>query len=124
MRSPALSAAEARFTPFEETRTYTQDDAEGLSFRKVLPEGVVPHLDMGLVTATGPTHKRAGIHGDFDQCYLVFRGTGAVHLQGRRIPIDRPGIVVIPRGTEHSVEVDAGQTMQYVYVNHRSEARQ
>ena len=31
---------------------------------------------------------------------------------------DRPGIVVIPHGTRHSMEADAGQTMQYVYVNH------
>ena len=110
---------DACFVPFEDTEAYTQEDAEGLSFRKVLPEGIVPHVDMGLVTAVGPTHKHAGVHDDFDQCYLVFRGTGAVHLAGRRIRIDRPGIVVIPHGTEHSMEVDAGQTMQYVYVNHK-----
>lgn len=110
------------FMPFDETPTYTQDDAAGLSFHKVLAEGVVPHVDMGLVTAVGPTHKRPGVHEGFDQCYLVFRGTGTVHLAGRRFRIERPGIVVIPRGTEHSMEVDAGQTMQYVYVNHKTGA--
>jgi mannose-6-phosphate isomerase-like protein (cupin superfamily) len=113
---------EAYFRPFDETESYTQDDADGLTFHKVLPEGVVPDVDMGLVTATGPTHKHAGVHKDFDQCYLVFRGTGAIHLAGRRIRIDRPGIAVIPHGTEHSIEVDAGRTMQYVYVNRRLEA--
>jgi mannose-6-phosphate isomerase-like protein (cupin superfamily) len=85
----------------------------------VLPEGIVPKVDMGLVTAVGPTHKHPGVHDDFDQCYLIFRGTGAIHLDGRRVRIDRPGIVVIPHGIEHSMEVDAGQTMQYVYVNHK-----
>ena len=111
--------AKACFVPFDEAPAYAQEDAAGLSFRKVLPEGVVPHVDMGLVTAVGPTHKRPGVHKEFDQCYLVFRGTGTVHLAGRRCRIDRPGIVVIPHGTEHSMEVDAGQTMQYVYVNHK-----
>ena len=106
------------FRPFEECDAYTQDDAAGLSFRKVLPEGIVPDMDMGLVTAQGPTHKFAGSH-PFDQTYLVFRGKGYIHLSGERIRIEKPGIVVIPHGTEHSMEVDAGEPMQYVYVNRR-----
>ena len=106
------------FTPFDLCEAYSQDDAPGLSFRKVLPEGVIADVDMGLVTAEGPTHKFAGRH-DWDQVYLVFRGRGYVHLAGQRIRIDRPGIVLIPKGTEHSIEVDAGETMQYVYVNRR-----
>ena len=117
-----MNPEDAYFRPFDETDAYTQDDAAGLAFRKILPEGVVPDLDMGLVTAVGPTHKWAGVHEDFDQCYLVFEGAGAIHLNGRRIRIDRPGIVVIPRGTEHSMEADAGQTMRYIYVNQRGGA--
>ncbi len=113
------------FKPFDECDSYTQEDAPGLSFRKVLPEGVIADVDMGLVTAEGPTHKFPGVH-DWDQAYLVFRGTGYIHLGGclaaacgRKLRIDRPGIVLIPRGTEHSVEVDPGVIMQYVYVNRR-----
>jgi len=106
------------FLPFDLCEPYTQDDAAGLSFRKVLPEGVIPDLDMGLVTAEGPTHKFPGTH-EWDQVYLVFRGTGYVHLAGERVRIDRPGLVIIPKGTEHSMEVEAGVTMQYVYVNRR-----
>jgi len=106
------------FRPFEECDPYDQEDAPGLSFRKVLPEGIIPDVDMGSVTAEGPTHKFPGSH-DWDQAYLVFGGMGYVHLAGRRIRIDRPGIVLIPRGTEHSVEVEAGETLRYVYVNRR-----
>lgn len=85
--------------------------------------GAIPHVDRGLVVAVGPTHKRPGVHPDFDQCYLALCGTGAVHLAGRCIRIECPGIVVIPRGTGHSMEVDAGETMQYVYVNHSGETQ-
>jgi mannose-6-phosphate isomerase-like protein (cupin superfamily) len=106
------------FTPFDLCDPYAQEDAPGLSFRKVLPEGLIPDLDMGLVTAEGPTHKFPGTH-EWDQVYLVFRGTGYVHLAGERIRIDRPGVVIIPKGTEHSIEVEAGVTMQYVYANRR-----
>ena len=107
------------FIPFDQCPPYDQEDAAGLSFRKVLAEGVVPHLDMGLVTAAGPTHKFPARH-DWDQAYLVFQGTGQVHLDGETVRLDRPGIVLIPRGTEHSIEADAGVTLQYVYVNHRA----
>jgi mannose-6-phosphate isomerase-like protein (cupin superfamily) len=110
------------FQPFEETGAYTQDDAEGLFFRKVLPEGIIPDVDMGLVTAHGPVHKFPGIHKDFDQVYLIFEGKGFVHLGREKIRIDKPGIVVIPRGTEHSMEVDADQVMKYIYVNRRLKA--
>jgi len=106
------------FKSFEQCDSYTQEDAAGLFFRKVLPEGIVPDVDMGLVTGHGPTHKFAGAHA-WDQVYLVFAGKGYIHLAGQRIRIDRPGIVVIPKGTQHSMEVDAGEVMQYVYVNRR-----
>jgi mannose-6-phosphate isomerase-like protein (cupin superfamily) len=108
------------FRPFEECDSYTQDDAAGLSFRKVLPEGIISDLDMGLVTGRGPTHKFSGAH-VWDQVYLVFSGKGYIHLNGQKYRIDRPGIVVIPKGTNHSMEVDAGEVMQYVYVNRRGD---
>ena len=113
-----MDTARPGFRPFDDCDRYTQEDAAGLAFRKVLPEGIIPHVDMGLVTAEGPTHKFPGTHDTFDQVYLVFRGKGYVHLTGQGIRIDRPGIVVIPHGTEHSIQVDAGEVMQYVYVNH------
>jgi mannose-6-phosphate isomerase-like protein (cupin superfamily) len=114
-----MTSIEPYYKPFEECESYTQEDAEGLSFRKILPEGVIRDVDMGFVTARGPTHKFPGTHQEFDQVYLIFSGKGHVHLGGRRIRINRPGVVVIPRGTEHSMEVDAGEVMQYVYVNRR-----
>jgi mannose-6-phosphate isomerase-like protein (cupin superfamily) len=106
------------FKPFEACDSYTQNDAAGLSFRKVLPEGIIPDVDMGLVTGQGPTHKFPGAH-EWDQVYLIFRGKGNVHLAGRTFRIDQPGIVVIPKGTNHSIEIDAGEVMEYVYVNRR-----
>ena len=112
-----MSAVEPYFMPFDECKSYTQQDAEGLSFRKVLPFGVLPNVDIGLVTGEGPTHKFAGTHTEWDQCYIVFEGTGYIHLNDKKIRIDRPGIVYIPIGTKHSIEVDHRQTMQYIYIN-------
>jgi len=114
-----MSQLKPYFKPFEKTETYTQDDAEGLAFRKILPEGIVPDVDMGLVTATGPVRKFTGTHQTHHQIYLVIQGTGYVYLGAQKIRIDQPGLVLIPCGTEHSIEADAGQTMKYIYVNRR-----
>ena len=105
------------FKPFDDCAPYTQEDAEGLSFRTVLPENTFADISIGLVTAQGPTHKLPGTHTQWDQAYVIFRGTGKIHLDGKTFPIDKPGVAVIPHGTEHSIEADAGQTLQYVYIN-------
>ncbi len=112
-----MSQLEPYFKPFEKAESYTQDDAEGLSFRKILPEGIVPDVDMGMVTATGPVRKFPGIHQTHHQIYLVIQGTGYVYLSTQKIRIDQPGLVLIPCDTEHSIQVDPGQTMKYIYVN-------
>ena len=112
-----MSEVEPYFKPFEQCDAYTQEDAEGLSFRMVLPKDLLQDVQMGLVTAEGPTHKFAATHTEWDQTYIIFRGTGYIYLNDEKIRIDRPGIVFIPNGTKHSIESDAGQTMQYVYVN-------
>jgi len=67
------------YRPFDETDVYTQDDADGLVFHKVLPEGIVPDVDMGMVTLTGPTHKWPGVH-PWDQVLpdLLRPGLGAL----------------------------------------------
>lgn len=114
-----MNEPKSYFKPFEETEAYTQEDADGLFFRKILPEGIIRDVDMGLVTAHGPVRKYPGTHQEFDQVYLVFKGTGHIHLDGEATKIAQPGIVVIPRGTEHSMEVDNAKVMQYIYVNRR-----
>ena len=112
-----MSEVEPFFMAFEDCEPYTQEDAEGLSFNKVLPYGLLANVDIGLVTGQGPTHKFPGVHTDWDQCYVVFKGAGYVFLNDKKIRIDRPGVVYIPIGTKHSIEIDEGQTMQYIYIN-------
>jgi mannose-6-phosphate isomerase-like protein (cupin superfamily) len=113
-----MAATGPYFKSFTACDSYTQEDAAGLFFKKVLPEGIIADVDMGMITAHGPTHKLPGTH-DWEQVYLIFRGKGYIHLAGEKIRIDQPGIVVIPKGTQHSMQVDAGEIMEYVYVNRR-----
>ena len=105
------------FKPLDECVPYTPEDADGLSFRTVLPENTFADVQIGLVIAQGPTRKFADTHTEWDQAYVVFRGTGHIYLNDEKIRIDRPGVAVIPHGTKHSIEADAGQTLQYIFFN-------
>ena len=101
----------------DQCEPYEQEEPGIASFRWVLQQGEIPGLCAGFVTLEGPIHKTKGAHDDWDQMYLIFAGTGTLHLAGESYRITKPAAVIIPRGTEHSVELSQGETIQYVYVN-------
>ena len=102
---------------FEQCESYTQHEPGLASFRWILKQGEIPEVCMGLVSLEGPIHKTPGVHQEWDQVYLVFSGTGMVHLDNRSERIASPSAVIIPAGTRHSIELQRGEKIEYVYVN-------
>lgn len=105
------------YRPVSQWEAYTQNEPPGAAFAWVLKQNEVPGLALGRVTLTGPIHKTPATHTEWEQIYLILSGEGTVHLAGKSESIHAPGVVVIPRYTHHSVEVAAGQTLQYIYIN-------
>ena len=103
--------------PLSQCEPYEQDEPGISSFRTVSPENEIPSLCMGYVTLEGPIVKTPGTHDEWDQVYLVLAGTATVHLNDQSFRITEPSAVMIPHGTMHSVELKAGEKIQYVYVN-------
>jgi mannose-6-phosphate isomerase-like protein (cupin superfamily) len=103
--------------PQQEWTPYTQPEPPGASFLRVLDQDEVPGLTLGHVTLNGPIHKTPATHDDWEQVYLILSGSGTVHLGGTSRKISGPGVIVIPRHTLHSVELAAGESLKYVYIN-------
>jgi mannose-6-phosphate isomerase-like protein (cupin superfamily) len=103
--------------PFAEGEPYTQPEPPGASFRFLLQRDEVPGLSMGLVTLEGPITKTPAAHDEWEQVYVIFSGSATVHLADKSYSISGPTVVVIPKNTRHSVECQAGQRLEYVYVN-------
>lgn len=103
--------------PFSALTSYAQSEPGDATFHWVLEKDEIPGSCMGLVTLKGPIHKTPATHEDFDQVYLVFSGTATVHLGDRAIRVMEPSAVMIPAGTRHSVELAAGESLRYVFVN-------
>ena len=107
----------AMIRPFSEGTPYTQDEPPGATFAWLLEQDEVPGLAMGLVKLEGPIHKTPAAHSEWEQVYLIFSGSGTVHLGEQSRDVRGPAVVVIPKHTRHSVQLEAGETMQYVFVN-------
>ena len=103
--------------PFSAAEPYEQDEPGQAAFRLALKKDEVPGLQVGLVELKGPIHKLPAAHEEWEQIYLILRGSGTVHLSGQAHRITEPSIVVIPRGAMHSVELLAGEELDYIYVN-------
>jgi quercetin dioxygenase-like cupin family protein len=53
-------------------------------------------------------------HTGYDEVYYVLSGTGTVTLDGNAHRLQPGSVVVIPAGTSHALEVDAGQELEFV----------
>lgn len=103
--------------PAAQWEPYTQAEPAGAAFVRVINRDEIPGLMIGRVTLTGPIHKTPATHTECDQVYFVLSGQGVVHLAGKTHPLNGSAAVAIPRHTHHSVEVAAGETLQYIYIN-------
>jgi len=113
----AKQSATPIIRPFGQCESYAQDEPGKATFRWAVKRDEVPGLEIGLVRLEGPIHKTAAAHTEWEQVYLICSGSGVVHLGDRSERIEGPTVVTIPKGTRHSVELAAGETMEYAFVN-------
>lgn len=103
--------------PFDQAAPYEQHEPGDAQFNRLLAAGEFPGIVSGRVRLNGPIHKTAASHDTWDQIYVVLAGSALLHLGETSAPVSGPTIVTIPRGTRHSVELKAGESIDYIYVN-------
>lgn len=102
---------------FTDAEPYQQDEPGEASFAWLLKKDELPGLQIGLVELVGPICKTPAAHTEWEQAYVVLSGSGTVHLGQRRHRVNQPTVAVIPRGTMHWVELDAGECLRYIFIN-------
>lgn len=86
--------------------------------RKIISPGVVPRFCMGSVETSGPDRVAAHAHPMLDQLFLVFpesRITLRIDGEPHAIPVNT--LVHIPFGSEHGVDVEAGDHLHYLWLD-------
>ncbi len=103
---------------FEEIPTYSDPGSHNQTCRDILPQGVVKGVSIGYNILEGPGRVGRNEHTS-DQIFVVVEGSGTLELGGKRVPLEAQMIVVIPAGTPHDTLVEAGERIEYVYVNNK-----
>jgi quercetin dioxygenase-like cupin family protein len=79
--------------------------------QRVITAGIGGVANVHVVRVTrGDEH----VHDGYDETYYVLAGTGVIALGGSEHRLEPGAVVVIPRGTVHSLQADAGQTLEFV----------
>ena len=103
--------------PFADAPAYEQKEPGDARFNWLIQKDEIPGLCVGRVRLKGPIHKTPAAHEEFHQTYLVLAGQGTIHVGSASHAIDGPTVVVIPKNTQHSVELKAGQEIEYAFIN-------
>lgn len=86
--------------------------------RMLLDEGMVPRFCMGTVETTGPDSVDGHCHRMLDQLFLGLRGCRCtVRADGSEAMLSENCLLHIPLGSNHSVSVDEGQILRYVWLD-------
>jgi mannose-6-phosphate isomerase-like protein (cupin superfamily) len=102
---------------FAEIPVYTDLGSQNQICRDILPRGIVPDMLVGYNILNGPGRTGLGRHPDWHQVFVVVVGQGTLLRGGEHIPVQAPCVIHIPPNTEHDVLVEAGQHIEYVYIN-------
>ena len=96
---------------------YEQDEPGEAAFHTMMREDEIPGLSAGHVALEGPIHKTPATHADWHQAYFIYAGSGTIHLGDETHAVTAPAMVAIPKNTHHSVEVVAGESLRYLFIN-------
>ena len=102
---------------FEDAEPYEQEEPGNARFNWLIKQGEFPGISSGRVRLAGPIHKTPATHTEWDQAYFILAGSATIHLGNRSVKVNDPTVVLIPRGTHHSVELSEGESVEYIFVN-------
>ncbi len=102
---------------FSDCPVYTEEIKSSKSVnRMILPEGLVPRFCMGSVETSGPDIVAKHSHPMLDQLFLGLPGCRCTCFAGKeQILLEENLLLHIPLGSEHYIEVEAGNRLAYIW---------
>ena len=83
----------------------------------MMPRGLSANLSIGFDSMEPNACNGLGVHDTWDQVFILVAGSGTLVSGEKRIPIEAPSIVFIPKGTPHDVVTGADERIEYYYIN-------
>lgn len=107
------------FKKFTDCKSYTEPiKSPQTTSRTILPNKFIPRVAMGTVKTIGPDEVGAHEHGMLEQLFLGLTDNNTiVYADEAQIDFPKYSLLHIPRGSSHSVSVNAGNNMYYVWMD-------
>lgn len=107
------------YRKFTDCESYTEPiKSPNTISRTILPNKYIPRIAMGTVQTKGPDKVGAHEHGMLEQLFLGLTDNKVVvFADDAQIKFPEYSILHIPLGASHSVEVEKGEIMYYVWMD-------
>ena len=107
------------FKKFTDCKSYTEPiKSPQTTSRTILPNKYIPRVAMGTVKTIGPDKVGAHVHGMLEQLFLgLTNNQTIVYADEAQVDFPAYSLLHIPRGSSHSVSVNADNEMYYVWMD-------
>lgn len=107
------------FKKFTDCKSYTEPiKSPQTTSRTILPNKYIPRVAMGTVKTIGPDEVGAHEHAMLEQLFLgLTNNQTIVYADEAQIDFPEYSLLHIPRGSSHSVSVNTGNEMYYVWMD-------
>ncbi|WP_341225036.1 cupin domain-containing protein [uncultured Arcticibacterium sp.] len=116
---PKENTQEIYFKKFTDCQAYTEPiKSPNTVSRTIFPNKYIPRIAMGTVQATGPDKVAPHEHGMLEQLFLGLAGNNiVVYADEAQTNLPAYSLLHIPLGSSHSVKVDEGKEMYYIWMD-------
>ncbi|SOE21568.1 hypothetical protein SAMN06298216_2026 [Spirosomataceae bacterium TFI 002] len=116
---PKENTGEIYFRKFTDCEAYTEPiKSPNTISRTIFPNKYIPRIAMGTVQAPGPDKVDPHEHGMLEQLFLGLAGNDVVvYADNANINLPAYSLLYIPLGSSHSVKVDEGKEMYYIWMD-------
>lgn len=116
---PTANTQSIYFTSFDACQSYSEPiKSPNTISRTILPNKIIPRVAMGTVQTTGPDTVAAHEHPMLEQLFLgLTNNLCTVYADKAKVEFPQYSVLHIPLGSRHSVSVDEGETLYYVWMD-------
>lgn len=116
---PKENTQEIYYKKFTDCEAYTEPiKSPNTVSRTIFPNKYIPRIAMGTVQAPGPDRVAAHEHGMLEQLFFGLAGNNiTVFADDAQTNLPEYSLLHIPLGSSHSVKVDEGKEMYYIWMD-------
>lgn len=116
---PAENTQNVYYAKFTDCKSYTElIKSPNTISRTILPNKIIPRIAMGTVQTKGPDKVGAHAHPMLEQLFLgLSKNNCVVYADDAQVDFPEYSVLHIPLGSSHSVSVEKGEVLYYVWMD-------